>query len=69
MVLVAKDGGATPVATSQRESRDSLFRLARENPDVQAALKRFPGAEILNVKEPDLPSEPPTQSEPDEESR
>jgi len=69
MVLVAKEGGDTPVAARQRETRDSLFRMARENPDVQAALKRFPGAEILNVRAPDESLEPPTLSESDEESR
>jgi DNA polymerase III subunit gamma/tau len=73
MVLVAKDGGEKPVAAQVRESRDSAFRNAREHPDVQAALKRFPGAEILNVREPETPEvQPPdfqAMSEADEESR
>ena len=30
--------------------------MAREHPDVQAVLKRFPGAEIIDVREPDLPA-------------
>ncbi len=64
MVLVAKDGGAKPVAAQARESRDSAFRAAREHPDVQAVLKRFPGAEIVDVREPEIP-----MSESDEESR
>ena len=64
MVLVAKDGGAKPVAAQAKDSRDSAFRNAREHPDVQAALKKFPGAEILNVKEPET-----LMSETDEESR
>ncbi len=64
MVLVAKDGGAKPVAAQVKESRDSAFRSAREHPDVQAVLKRFPGAEIVDVREPEIPT-----SESDEESR
>jgi len=68
MVMVAKDGGDTPIARQRQESRDSLFRAAREHPDVQAVLKRFPGAEIVDVRQPDSePSQP--MSETDEESR
>jgi DNA polymerase-3 subunit gamma/tau len=68
MVMVAKDGGEKPLARQRQESRDSLFMMARENPDVQAVLKRFPGAEIIDVKEPE--QIPPQQlSESDEESR
>jgi DNA polymerase-3 subunit gamma/tau len=68
MVMVAKEGGETPIARQRQESRDSLFRLAREHPDVQAVLKKFPGAEIIDVREPG-PEPAPTQSETDEESR
>jgi DNA polymerase-3 subunit gamma/tau len=69
MVMVAKDGGDKPVARQRQESRDSLFILAREHPDVQAVLKRFPGAEIIDVKEPDSTILPPSMSESDEEPR
>jgi DNA polymerase-3 subunit gamma/tau len=69
MVMVAKEGGAKPVSRQRQESRDSLFIMAREHPDVQAVLKRFPGAEILDVKEPDQAVLPPSMSESDEESR
>jgi DNA polymerase-3 subunit gamma/tau len=68
MVLVAKDGGAKPVAAQARESRDSAFRAAREHPDVLAVLKRFPGAEIVDVRQPET-SPPQPMSETDEESR
>ncbi len=68
MVMVAKDGGDKPLARQRRENRDSLFILAREHPDVQAVLKRFPGAEIIDVKEPEILTLP-TMSESDEESR
>jgi DNA polymerase-3 subunit gamma/tau len=67
MVLVAKEGGARPVAVQAKETRDSAFRAAAEHPDVQAVLKRFPGAEIVDVREPG--SLPQPLSESDEESR
>ena len=68
MVMVAKDGGDKPLQRQRQENRDSLFIMAREHPDVQAVLKRFPGAEIIDVKEPEnLPV--PSMSESDEESR
>ena len=68
MVLVAKEGGDKPVAAQAREIRDTAFRAAREHPDIQAALQKFPGAEILNVREPETP-DTQTMSETDEESR
>ncbi|WP_290547334.1 DNA polymerase III subunit gamma/tau [Aestuariivirga sp.] len=69
IVMVAKDGGEKPVARQRQEAKDNLFMTAREHPDVQAVLKRFPGAEIVDVKLPDdsLPS--PNMSESDEEPR
>jgi DNA polymerase-3 subunit gamma/tau len=69
IVMVAKEGGEKPVSRQRQESRDSLFILAREHPDVQAVLKRFPGAEIVDVKEPSPSVLPPNMSESDEESR
>jgi DNA polymerase-3 subunit gamma/tau len=69
IVMVAKEGGAKPVARQRQEAKDSLFIMAREHPDVQAVLKRFPGAEILDVKEPDQNFLAPNVSENDEEPR
>ncbi len=69
MVMVAKEGGEKPISRQRQESKDSLFILAREHPDVQAVLKRFPGAEIIDVKEPGDPILPPSVSENDEEPR
>jgi DNA polymerase-3 subunit gamma/tau len=71
MVMVAKDGGEKPVLQQRQENRDSLFRSAREHPDVLAVLKRFPGAEIIDVREPDLPAsiDNHATSESDEEHR
>ena len=69
IVMVAKDGGDKPVSRQRQEAKDSLFLAAREHPDVQAVLKRFPGAEIIDVKQPDDSLPPPNMSESDEESR
>ena len=53
MVLVAKEGGDKPLAPQQKEDATDLFREAREHPAVQAILKRFPGAEIIDVRDPE----------------
>ena len=66
MVLVAKEGGDKPIAAQNRENRDSLFRLAREHPDVQAALKKFPGAEVIEVRAPEQQATPPMSEDDDE---
>jgi DNA polymerase-3 subunit gamma/tau len=68
MILLAPGGGDKPLAAQAKESRDSLFRAAREHPDVQAALKSFPGAELIDVRSPETP-DPQATSEPDEEFR
>jgi DNA polymerase-3 subunit gamma/tau len=58
MVLVTKEGGEKPLAQQNKDQRDTIFRETREHPDVQAILKRFPGAEIVDVRDPDIA--PPT---------
>ena len=55
MVMVAKSGGAAPAAQIKKAAKESAFRSAKEHPDVQAILNRFPGAEILNVRDLDAP--------------
>jgi DNA polymerase-3 subunit gamma/tau len=62
MVLVAPAGGDKTLAVQQKEAKESLFREAREHPDVKAILGRFPGAEIVDVRDPE-----PQVMEPDEE--
>jgi len=54
MVLVTKDGGEKPLAQQNKDQRDTIFRETREHPDVQAILKRFPGAEIVDVRDFDV---------------
>ena len=49
------------IADRKRERRDDLFRRARESEDVQAVLKGFPRAEIMEVR--DLRAEPSAPSE------
>jgi glycosyltransferase involved in cell wall biosynthesis len=46
MVMVAKDGGDKPVSHQRQEAKDNLYLAAREHPDVQAVLKRFPAARV-----------------------
>lgn len=53
MVLVTKEGGEKPLAQQSKDQRDTIFRETREHPDVQAILKRFPGAEIVDVRDYD----------------
>ena len=71
MVMVAKSGGAAPAAQIRKDAKDSAFRNAREHPDVQAILKKFPGAEILNVRDLEAPKPEPFKNteDLDEESR
>ena len=53
MVLVSRDGGEKPLAQQSKDQKDTIFRETREHPDVQAILKRFPGAEIVDVRDYD----------------
>jgi DNA polymerase III subunit gamma/tau len=64
MVMVAKSGGAAPLAQLKKDAKESAFRAAREHPDVQLILKRFPGAEILNVTASETPH--PTEEQHEE---
>src|SRR5205823_1184433 len=57
MVLVAPDGGERPMAAQARDSRESLFAEARSQPEVKAILARFPGAEIVDVRDPPDPAQ------------
>ena len=55
LVLVSKESGEKPIATTAQERRESLFREARDNPAVKAVLERFPGAEIVDVRDEAAP--------------
>lgn len=58
MVLVARDGGEKPLAQQRQDKKDTIYRETREHPDVQAILKRFPGAEIVDVRDFDSTATP-----------
>ena len=66
MVLVAKEGGDKPLALQKKDAKDSAFREARDEPSVQAILKRFPGSAVTDVRDPET-LKPVEES--DEESR
>ena len=66
MVLVAKEGGDKPLALQKKDAKESAFREAREEPSVQAILKRFPGSTVTDVRDPETLK--PVE-EGDEESR
>ena len=66
MVLVAKEGGDKPLALQKKDAKESAFREAREEPSVQAILKRFPGSTVTDVRDPET-LKPVEES--DEESR
>ena len=53
MVLVAREGGDKPLALQKKDARESAFREARDDADVQAILKRFPGATVTDVRDPE----------------
>jgi DNA polymerase-3 subunit gamma/tau len=55
LVLVSQENGAKPLAVEARERRDSVFREAREHPAVKAVMERFPGAEIVDVRDGGTP--------------
>jgi DNA polymerase III subunit gamma/tau len=61
LVLVSKEAGEKPIAATARERRESLFREARDHPDVKAVLERFPGAEIVDVRDDAAPGAPPDE--------
>ena len=68
MVLVSKEAGERPIATAARERRESLFREARDHPAVKAVLERFPGAEIVDVRDDQAPADPVLGEADDEET-
>ncbi len=66
IVAVSKSGGEATISQQKKSAKDSAFQWARANKDVQAVLKAFPGAEILNVVEPETLTTP---EETDDEHR
>jgi DNA polymerase-3 subunit gamma/tau len=65
MVVVSAEPGQ-PTVKSQADARQAELKTGvRADPLVQAVLARFPGAEIVDVRKPDMPPALPS-GEPDE---
>jgi len=58
MVTVAREGGAPTLAEQKRAARDAAFDRVRQEPLVRAVLDRFPGAEIIAVRQPEAEAPP-----------
>ena len=58
IIAVSTQGGEATVAQQRKDAKDSAFKWAKAQADVQAVLKAFPGAEILNVSEVEPVSTP-----------
>ncbi len=61
-VSTSQSPGQT-IADQKRERRDDLFRRARESEDVQAVLKGFPRAEIMEVRDLRAGTSPPVDEQ------
>jgi DNA polymerase-3 subunit gamma/tau len=55
VVVMSTEAGGQTVLESKAQKHDALVRDVRKDPLVEAVLARFPGAEIVNVKQRDLP--------------
>jgi DNA polymerase-3 subunit gamma/tau len=67
LVSVAREGGSEPILKQRKSAEAVALQEARSHPAVQAIFKSFPGAEIMSVREPQLPTFTPEET--DEESR
>ncbi|NMD06387.1 MAG: DNA polymerase III subunit gamma/tau, partial [Phyllobacteriaceae bacterium] len=70
IVTVARDGGDEPLLKQKKSAEANALLEARSHPVVQAIFQAFPGAELMSVREPQLPTLPTLDPEDtDEESR
>ena len=65
-VVVTEEEGRGTVREREQSTREAMYAQAEANPVVQAALRTFPGAKIVDVRYPDadkddLPGEPDVQ--------
>jgi DNA polymerase-3 subunit gamma/tau len=51
MVTVAKDGGAPTIAEAKRGAHQAKLDAVLQEPMVRAVLDRFPGAEVIAVRD------------------
>ena len=50
MIAVGREAAAPTIAEARKNARDRLVDDARADPVVAAVLRRFPGAEIVDVR-------------------
>jgi DNA polymerase III subunit gamma/tau len=62
MVMLSAQAGDAPLAAVARDRREGLMREAREHPAVREVLARFPGAEIVDVKDAAPAAEAPSDA-------
>jgi DNA polymerase-3 subunit gamma/tau len=65
-VIVAREGGAPTIAESKRTAKQAQLESVLQEPFVRAVLDRFPGAEVIAVR--DLAEEDIAQPMPDKET-
>jgi DNA polymerase-3 subunit gamma/tau len=68
MVAVSTEGGAPSIRAQSETRKAELKDSVRADPLVQAVLTRFPGAEIVDVRKPDMPVAPLTDGDADDPS-
>jgi len=71
IITLARDGGDEPLLKQKNSAKANALQEARAMPAVQAILKAFPGAEIIELREPPAPAFPTPATDPedtDEES-
>ncbi len=55
VVVMSTEAGSQTLVEAAVQKHDALVRDVRKDPLVEAVLARFPGAEIVNVRQRDLP--------------
>jgi DNA polymerase-3 subunit gamma/tau len=66
IVTVAREGGAPTLAEAKRQKHAAQLESVLQEPMVRAVLDRFPGAEVVAVRDvaAEQPPEPPTEESP-----
>jgi DNA polymerase-3 subunit gamma/tau len=64
VVTLAREGGAPTLAEQRRTAQAQKIEQVAQSPMVRAVLDRFPGAEIVAVRDRPEPEIPPAAEEP-----
>jgi DNA polymerase-3 subunit gamma/tau len=67
IVGLSREEGAEPLAKVKKAAQVDALKTAREHPDIQAILKKFPGSEITDVRVPQPDVSTPQTEDSDEE--